>query len=65
MAKNRLVVNHIKDSIQLSWQRRQAVPRFAPPVPFKHPFDENALSELGGELFCFWRMIKWEIIFVA
>jgi tetratricopeptide (TPR) repeat protein len=46
MAKNRLVVNHVEDSIQLSWQQGQAVPRSAPLVCFEHPFDENALSEI-------------------
>ena len=46
MAKNRLVVNHIKDSIQLSWQRGQDMPMFAPPVPFEHPFEQKALEDL-------------------
>jgi hypothetical protein len=46
MAENRLVVNHVGDSIQLSWQRGQAMPRLAPSVPFEHPFDEQALTDL-------------------
>jgi len=46
MAKNRLLVNHEQDSIQLSWQLGQAAPRFAPAVPFEHPFDTQALSDL-------------------
>src|ERR671933_2198278 len=46
MAENRLLVNHDQDSIQLSWQTGQAPPRFAPAVPFEHPFDTQALAEL-------------------
>ena len=46
MAKNRLLVNHEGDSIQLSWQTGQAAPRFAPAVPFEHPFDTQVLAEL-------------------
>jgi tetratricopeptide (TPR) repeat protein len=46
MAQNRLLVNHEQDSIQLSWQTGQAAPRFAPAVPFEHPFDTQALAEL-------------------
>jgi tetratricopeptide (TPR) repeat protein len=46
MAENRLLVNHEQDSIQLSWQTGQAPPRFAPAVPFEHPFDTQALAEL-------------------
>jgi hypothetical protein len=46
MAENRLLVNHEQDSIQLSWQTGQAPPRFAPAVPFEHPFDTQVLAEL-------------------
>ena len=46
MPKNRLVINHFQDSIQLSWQRGQAALRSSPPIPFEHPFDEKALDEL-------------------
>ena len=46
MAENRLLVNHEQDSIQLSWQPKQAAPRFAPAIPFEHPFDTKALSDL-------------------
>ncbi|NES03617.1 MAG: tetratricopeptide repeat protein [Okeania sp. SIO2F4] len=46
MAKNRLVINHVGDTIQLSWQRGQANPRFAPSVTFHQPFDEQALTDL-------------------
>jgi tetratricopeptide (TPR) repeat protein len=46
MAKNRLLVNHKRDSIQLSWQTGQAAPRVAPVIPFEHPFDTQALAEL-------------------
>ncbi len=46
MTENRLTVNHLGDSIQLSWQRGQTNPRLAPQVPFQHPFDEQALVDL-------------------
>ena len=46
MAKNRLVVNHLGDSIQLSWQRGLAAPRLAPPVTFEHPFNDKVLASL-------------------
>ena len=46
MAENRLLVNHEQDSIQLSWQPKQAAPGFAPAIPFEHPFDTKALSDL-------------------
>lgn len=46
MAKNRLVIHHAGDSIHLSWQREQAMPRFAEAVLFEHPFDEKTLGEL-------------------
>src|SRR4028118_2170666 len=46
MAKNRLLVNHQGDSIQLSWQQGKAAPHFAPAVPFEHPFDTQALKDL-------------------
>ncbi len=46
MPKHRLVINHVGDLIQLSWQRGNAIPRFAPPTPFIHPFDEKILEEL-------------------
>jgi hypothetical protein len=46
MAKNRLLVNHKADSIQLSWQLGQASPRFASVVPFEHPFDTEMLAKL-------------------
>nr|MBA3923293.1 CHAT domain-containing protein [Nostocaceae cyanobacterium] len=46
MVKNWLRINHQSDRIQLSWQRGQAAPRFAPEVPFQHPFDEKTLTDL-------------------
>ena len=46
MAKNRLVINHVGDTIQLSWQRGPVNPRFAPSVTFNQPFDEQALTDL-------------------
>jgi hypothetical protein len=46
MVKNRLLVNHEQDLIQLSWQPRQAAPSFAPAVPFEHPFDTQTLAKL-------------------
>lgn len=46
MVKNRLLVNHSKNTIQLFWQRDQSVPRSAPAVDFHHPFSEEALAEL-------------------
>jgi hypothetical protein len=46
MVKNRLLISHVGDSVHLSWQRGQAVPRFAPQVTFEHPFDEQALASL-------------------
>ncbi|MCG9889556.1 MAG: tetratricopeptide repeat protein [Thermosynechococcaceae cyanobacterium MS004] len=50
MAKNLLVINHLRDSMQLSWQRGKAAPRFASPVPFEHPFDQKAKDELSWYL---------------
>ena len=44
MAQNRLLITHNGDTIQLSWQRGQTNPRFASPVPFQHPFDENGAN---------------------
>ncbi len=44
--KNRLLINHEQDLIQLSWQPRQAAPSFAPAVSFEHPFDTQALAKL-------------------
>jgi hypothetical protein len=41
MAKNWLRMNHHLSSIQLSWQRGQSAPHFAPAVAFEHPFDEQ------------------------
>ena len=46
MARNCLRINHEGDSIQLSWQRGQSMPRSAPSVAFSHPFDEETLAEL-------------------
>lgn len=46
MARNWLRVNHVANTIQLSWQRGQSSPRSAPEVPFQHPFDEQALIDL-------------------
>jgi tetratricopeptide (TPR) repeat protein len=46
MVKNRLLINHVGDSIILSWQRGLSVPRFAPAVLFDHPFDKEALADL-------------------
>ncbi len=46
MAKNRLVINHLENTIQLSWQRGLTNPRFAPSVTFNQPFDERALTDL-------------------
>jgi len=46
MAKNRLIINHFEESIQLTWLRGQAAPRSAPPVFLEHPFDENVMAEL-------------------
>ena len=46
MAKNRLVITHENNTIRLSWQRGQENPRFADAVPFQHPFDEEALTDL-------------------
>jgi hypothetical protein len=46
MAKNRLVITHESNRIRLSWQRGQEALRFAPSVPFQHPFDEEALADL-------------------
>ncbi len=46
MSKNHLIINHVEDSIQLSWLRGQAAPRSAPPVRLEHPFDEKVLAEL-------------------
>ncbi len=39
-------ITHQGDTIQLSWQRGQASPRFADGVTFEHPFDEEALTDL-------------------
>ena len=46
MPRNCLRINHEGDSIQLSWQRGQFLPRPAPSVTFTHPFDEQALADL-------------------
>ncbi len=46
MAKNCLRITHQEQTIQLSWQRGQAAPRFAHPVAFEHPFDKQALRDL-------------------
>jgi len=46
MRRNCLRINHEGDSIQLSWQRGQFLPRPAPSVTFTHPFDEQALTDL-------------------
>ncbi|HEY9692001.1 MAG TPA: CHAT domain-containing protein [Oculatellaceae cyanobacterium] len=46
MAKNRLLVNHENDAIQLFWYRGQTAPRSAPPVAFEHPFDTEVLDDL-------------------
>ncbi|NES19853.1 MAG: tetratricopeptide repeat protein [Symploca sp. SIO3E6] len=46
MARNCLRINHEGDSIQLSWQRGQSMPRTAPSVAFTHPFDKEILAEL-------------------
>ncbi|MBD0395296.1 MAG: CHAT domain-containing protein, partial [Microcoleus sp. C1-bin4] len=46
MRRNCLRINHEGDSIQLSWQQGQFLPRPAPSVTFTHPFDEQALTDL-------------------
>jgi tetratricopeptide (TPR) repeat protein len=46
MAQNWLRITHQDDKIQLSWQRGLSAPRFAPPVTFEHPFDEETLTNL-------------------
>ena len=46
MAKNRLVINQLRESTQLSWQRGQEQLRFAPEVPFEHPFEPKVLKDL-------------------
>ena len=46
MAQNSLRINHDADSIQLSWQRGNSMPRPAPPVIFEHPFDSKVLADL-------------------
>ncbi|NJM74395.1 MAG: CHAT domain-containing protein, partial [Scytonema sp. RU_4_4] len=46
MAKNCLRIAHQGETIQLSWQRGQASPRFADTVTFEHPFDQQALTDL-------------------
>ncbi|MEM6425509.1 MAG: CHAT domain-containing protein [Cyanobacteria bacterium P01_D01_bin.128] len=46
MATHRLLVRHADDTIQISWQRGQAAPRFTDSVPFEHPFDEKTLERL-------------------
>jgi len=46
MAANWLRINHEGDNIQLSWQRGQESPRFAPAVAFSHPFNQQALADL-------------------
>ncbi len=46
MAQNSLRINHDTDSIQLSWQRGNSMPRSAPPVTFEHPFDSKVLADL-------------------
>ncbi|MEO0406731.1 MAG: tetratricopeptide repeat protein [Cyanobacteria bacterium P01_A01_bin.135] len=46
MAHNRLLIEHVSDQIRLSWQRGQGSPRFAPEVPFTHPFDAETLGGL-------------------
>ncbi len=46
MARNWLRVNHVANTIQLSWQRGQSMPRPAPAITFQHPFDEQALIDL-------------------
>ncbi|WP_353933062.1 CHAT domain-containing protein [Okeanomitos corallinicola TIOX110] len=46
MAKNCLQITHDGNSIQLSWQRGQAIRRTAPAIPFEHPFDQKALDDL-------------------
>ncbi|MEZ2227235.1 MAG: tetratricopeptide repeat protein [Microcoleus sp.] len=46
MAENSLRINHAGDSIQLSWQRGNSMPRSAPAVTFEHPFDSQVLADL-------------------
>ncbi|MCL1467967.1 tetratricopeptide repeat protein [Argonema galeatum] len=46
MARNRLTITHENDTIRLSWQRGQESTRFADAIPFQHPFDEQALTDL-------------------
>ena len=46
MAENSLRINHVDDSIQLSWQRGNSMARSAPTVTFKHPFDSKVLADL-------------------
>ena len=46
MVTHRLLVRHADNTIQLSWQRGQASPRFTEPVTFEHPFDEKTLEQL-------------------
>jgi hypothetical protein len=46
MAENSLRINHVDDSIQLSWQRGNSMARSAPTATFKHPFDSKVLADL-------------------
>lgn len=46
MAENSLRINHDADSIRLSWQRGNSMPRSADPVTFEHPFDSKVLADL-------------------
>jgi hypothetical protein len=46
MARHWLRVIHQEETIRLSWQRGQASPRITDPVPFQHPFDQQALTDI-------------------
>ncbi|MEL6327758.1 MAG: CHAT domain-containing protein, partial [Cyanobacteria bacterium J06626_23] len=46
MADHRLLITHSDGTLQLSWQRGQAAPRFTDPIPFEHPFDAKTLERL-------------------
>ncbi|MGB3402585.1 MAG: tetratricopeptide repeat protein [Microcoleaceae cyanobacterium] len=46
MTKHWLRVIHQDETIRLSWQRGQANPRITDPVPFQHPFNKKALTNI-------------------
>jgi hypothetical protein len=43
---NRLTIQHTENRVQLLWQKGNSIPRYAEPVPFSHPFDNEALAEI-------------------